>query len=335
MSLGSKVAAVLGWVTGTICAVPGEARGADSAAEVRVDCPELDSEQRAAIEARHMSDLVSQGVSSGTLLLICSEDRVSGTWEEHGVVLESRFMSRNAGESAIELLHWLASVLLEMRQEHGGGGATEGQDGESSASALPVEPLAPEAEASATLPPGPVVHSGAEPLAPTAAPAEPSLAETWTLGLSASYAHFGTELAGELGPAVTLRWSLGRRWGAFAAADVKVGLGSNQGFGVVDMSAALGAFFDVVPFLTILLSPELVLSTFTAPPGTTGAQSLVPAFGLAGFVRARWPLRAVRPFVDVGAQLVTPVRQVTLEGAPVLTLPEWRALLAAGIELSL
>ena len=308
-----------------------------ASSEVRVECPELASEQRSAIEARQLSELLSQGGAVGTLLLVCSADRVSGTWQEGGVAVDSRFLSRNAGEDAVELLHWVASVLLEMRRERQSSTAA------APAVAIAVTPTAAP-DPSTDVPPSPGAQA-AQPAAPPAAPSDErtppaehpvsSAPKPWTLGLAAIYAHFGTELAGALGPRLTVSHVLIPRLHLTAAADLKVGLGSSAGFGVLDASVALGVTFDVLPFLSVSAAPLLVITTFSAPAGAMGPTAPVVAGGLVATVRARLPVAPLRPFLDLGVQAATPGRQVTFSDEPVLTVPAVQALVALGVELSL
>jgi hypothetical protein len=304
-----------------------------ASSEVRVECPELASEQRSAIEARQLSELLSQGGAVGTLLLVCSADRVSGTWQEGGVAVDSRFLSRNAGEGAVELLHWVASVLLEMRRER--------QTSTTAAPAVAIAVAPPIAPGPSTEVPPPAEAQAAVPAAPRAESPPPaerpasSAPKPWTFGLAAIYAHFGTELAGALGPRLTVSHVLIPRLHLTAAADLKAGLGSNAGFGVLDTSAALGVTFDAWPFLSVSAAPLIVITTFSAPASATGPTAPVVAGGLIATMRARLPVEPLRPFVELGVQAATPGRQVTLSGDPVLTVPAWQALVALGVELSL
>ena len=310
--------------------------------EVRVDCPELAPEQVAAIEARQMGELLSQQVRGVTLLLVCSQDRVSGIWQEGGVTVESRFLSRNTNDSAVELLHWLASVLLELRKQRQEplptGASTAAMTG---AEALTQAPPAtePRAEAIPTPPPAAVAPEPAAEPAPstTASSVDPSAHESspWTLALGATYAHFGTEIAGALGPQAAVSYRIQPRLELKAATDVRIGLGSSEGFGMFDVGFAIGVSYDVLPFLSLALAPRLVLTTFTLPADTTGSNAPVVAGGAALFARARLPLRPLRPFLDLGVEVLTPAREATLESETVLTVPQWQALVAVGVELPL
>jgi hypothetical protein len=320
-----------------VAAQTGAATAVPESPEVRVDCPELSAEQRAAIEARHVSELVSQGGARGMLLLVCSGDRVSGTWQEDAVVLDSRSLSRNEGEDAVELLHWVASVLLEMRHERE---TSAGMVQPSAAAAIPVmtsepaetAPPVPQAQAAkpADTPPTRPADS-----APSATGSQGSTRKPWTLGLAAAYAHFGTEIAGALGPRLTVDHVLVKRFHLTAAVDLKAGLGSGAGFSMLDVAVAVGATYEIVPFLSVTAGPLLVVTTFQAPAGATGSSSAVVSGGFVVSARARLPLESLRPFVDLGILAATPTRQVTLADEPVLTVPMAQALVAVGVELPL
>jgi len=311
--------------------------------QVRVDCPELEADEVAAVEARQMSELLSQGVEQGTLLLVCSPDRVSGIWQERGVTVDSRYLSRNEGESAVELLHWLASVLFELRKQREAAPPAAG-DPSGTAVALGGASATAPAEASASLEdptpaPSPEQDSAQASSSAEAAPARASEAPAaprqrpWTLSLGVAYGHFGTEIVGALGPRGAISRRIAGRLHVLAQADVKLGLGSSEGFGVVDFSAALGASCDILPFLSATLAPRLVLTAFSAPPGTTGASGPIVAGGALASVRGRIPLQILRPYLELGVEAAGPARQATLAGSPALTVPVWQALVAAGIEL--
>jgi len=309
--------------------------------QVRVDCPELEPEAVAAVEARQMSELLSQGVTHGTLLLFCSPDRVSGIWQEQGVTVDSRYLSRNEGESAIELLHWLASVLLELRKQREAMPPPAGDAAAATAAISATSGAGPTEDGATPEEPPPSERTQGETSkaaeaagAPSQTSAEPRL-RPWTASLGVAYAHFGTEIAGTLGPRGALSRQLIPRLHALALADVKFGLGSSEGFGVVDFSAALGATYDIFPFLSVALAPRLVLTTFSAPPTTTGVTGPIVAGGVLAAVRGRIPLNPLRPYLDIGLEAAGPARQVTLAASPVLTVPVWQALVAAGIELPL
>jgi hypothetical protein len=327
---------------GAFAQAPAET-AAPAAPQVRVDCPELSEEQRAAIEAREMSELLSQGVQSGTLLLICSSDRVSGIWQENDVTVESRFLSRNAGESAIEPLHWLASVLLELRSQR---------------EASP--PLVPAAAATAAAPPAPATTAETSPpataegesassagssesspvtTAPEASPpadgSESAPPGRWTIALGAIYSHFGTEIPGALGPRAGGGYRILPRLHATLWADARWSARMNEGFGTFEVSTALGVTYDILPFLSVMAGPRLVLTTFSLPEGTTGSRAPVVAGGFLAAARAKIPLYPARPFLDLGVEAATPARQATLAGDPMLTIPAWQTMLAAGIELEL
>jgi hypothetical protein len=318
----------------------GEAEpGASTTPEVRVDCPELAPEQIARVEARQMSELLSQQVQGVTLLLVCSRDRVSGIWQEGGVTVESRFLSRNASDSAVELLHWLASVLLELRSQRQEPPPT-------GAATVPVAGAAVATQAApATEPkaePAPVPPPAAAPPEPAASASSvdspPRRPSPWTLELAAVYAHFGTEIAGALGPQAAVSYRILPRLHLRAAADVRLGLGSSEGFGMFDVGFAAGASYEVLPFLSLSLAPRLVLTTFTVPPEASGSGGPVVAGGAMFVARGRLPLHPLRPFVDLGIEAVGPVRQATLTQdpvVPVLTVPNWQGLVALGVELSL
>lgn len=310
--------------------------------EVRVDCPELTPEQVAAIEARQMGELLSQQARGVTLLLVCSHDRVSGIWQEGGVTVESRFLSRNTSDSAVELLHWLASVLLELRKQRQEpapiGGATAAVTGASVAIQTPPANEA-ELKVAPAPPPAPVSPEPAdEPTPSTTAPSvdrsarEPS---PWTLALGASYAHFGTEIVGALGPQAAVSYRAQSRLELRAMADVRIGLRSSRGFGMFDVGFSVGVSYDVLPSLSLALAPRLVLTTFTAPQDTTGSSAPVVAGGAVLLARGRLPFRALRPFLDLGVEALTPTREATLEGETVLTVPHWQGLVTIGAELPL
>lgn len=319
-----------------------------------MECPELAAEARAAIEARHLSELLSQQVPAGTLRLVCSNDRVTGTWEENGAVLESRFLSRNAGEDAVELLHWLASVLLEMRRERVAS-ATEPSD-------PPVATAAPALVAAGTTTNAAVADPGhsnvqAEPTtSPTAAPAsapqsserapnQDSPASTdasaATLSLDASwvYAHFDTQVPGATGPRLGFRYRLLGQFHVGVLLDAKVALtpggDATQGFGLVDVAVGVSASYEPLPFISASVAPVLVVSSFTAPAGTSAPTSAVVAGGVLLLARGKVPLRPVHPFLELGVQAAAPPRQATLAGSPVLTVPAWQAQVALGVEIPL
>ena len=311
--------------------------------EVRVDCPELAPEQVALVEARQMGELLSQQVQGVTLLLVCSKDRVSGIWQEGGVTVESRFLSRKANDSAVELLHWLASVLFELRSQRQGplpAGAATTTVTSVGVATQPAPPTEPAVEA-APPPPPPAAEPTAVPAAAAASSsAEPSAREPspWTLALAASYAHFGTEIAGALGPQAAVSYRILPRLELKAVTDVRFGLGSSEGFGMFDVGLSVGASYDLLPFLSLALAPRLVLTTFTVPPTATGARAPVVAGGATLLARGRLPLGRLRPFLDLGVEALTPAREATIAGATertVLTVPSWQGLVALGVELSL
>jgi hypothetical protein len=224
--------------------------------------------------------------------------------------------------------------LLEMRRERetGAGSPSAVVAIPTAASAAPevAEPAPAEAKQVAETPPAEPAQS-----APTKAPAQAPARKPWTFGLAAAYAHFGTEVPGAMGPRLTVSHVLIQRLHLTAAVDLKAGLGSSEGFGVLDVSAVLGATFDVFPFLSATLAPLLVVTTFQPPPGTTGPTSPIVAGGFVASARGRIPLEPIRPFVELGVLAATPARQVTLSNEPVLTVPEWQALVAVGVELPL
>ena|GEM_PF-2498019 len=320
-----------------------QASGARTTPEVRVDCPELSPEQVALVEARQMGELLSQQVQGVTLLLVCSKDRVSGIWQEGGVTVESRFLSRNASDSAVELLHWLASVLLELRSQRSGPPPTGvGTTAVTSAGVATQAPPPTEPQAEPAPAPPPPAAAPEPTAAPAAAPssAEPSAREPspWTLALAATYAHFGTEIAGALGPQAAVSYRILPRLELKAATDVRFGLGSSEGFGMFDVGLSVGASYDLFPFLSLALAPRLVLTTFTVPPDVTGASAPVVAGGATLLARGRLPLGRLRPFLDLGVEALTPAREATLTGETartVLTVPSWQGLVALGVELSL
>lgn len=319
--------------------------------EVRVDCPELEQSQLAAIEARHLSELLSQGAARGSLHLVCSSDHVTGSWEEGGAVLDSRTLSRNAGEDAVELLHWLASVLLEMRRERETDrraplaeatsvpSTATHEAGEPRSSAGPLETPADEGE---TMEPS--GRGAPAPEASNSGPDSPSgdeeAAATGRLTVDAAvmYAHYGTELVGAFGPRVGLRLALLDRLQLAVLMDGRVGLmpqgTASAGFGMVETAVALGATYSVTPHISFTVAPVFALVFFSAPANLSGPASPGVAGGLSALVRGKLPLGTARPFVDVGIEGAFPPRQVTRSGEPVLTVPTWRAILVLGVELA-
>jgi len=328
-------------------AVPCAAQEAEATApEVIVDCPELDRDTQAKVQARQMSELVSQGVQSGTLRLVCSTDRVTGTWEEGGTVLDSRFLSRNEGEGAVELLHWLASVLLELRSEREGGGAPPSAGSAATGSVVAGGAAQPEAsptEEAATSPP--TTDQTTEPPAPAvAAPAAAapraatkSAPEVLTFDASWLYSHFGTEIFGTTGPRLGLRLRVVERVTVGLLVDGRIGIYPSDGpsFGLIDVATGLSATYEFFPFLSASLAPLLVFSNFMAPSETSGPGSPVLAGGALLSVRGKVPLRDARPFLELGLHGAAPAHRVTLNGTPVLTVPAWQVQVAVGVEIPL
>jgi len=281
-----------------------------------------------------------------TLLLVCSPDRVSGIWQEAGVTMESRFLSRNSSDSAVELLHWLASVLFELRKQRQApaptGATTAGGAG---AGVVSQPPPAPDPALEATSTPQPAAVAPESTAAEASEPAVSTTASSvdastrgsssWTLALAATYAHFGTEIPGALGPQAAFSYLMLPRLELRASTDVRIGLGSSDGFGMFDVGFSLGVSYGVLPFLSLALAPRLVLTTFSFPRDTTGVGAPVVAGGALFLARGRLPWRPLHPFLDLGVEALTPAREATLDGTTVLRVPQWQGIVALGVELPL
>jgi hypothetical protein len=161
--------------------------------------------------------------------------------------------------------------------------------------------------------------------------------ELFTLDASWVYSHFGTEIPGATGPRLGLRLRLVEHFHLGVLVDGKIGLEPSTGssVGVLDATFGLSASYEFLPFLSATLAPILALSGFIAPTETTSDGSSTIAGGALLLVRGKIPLRDAHPFLELGVQATTPARQAVLNGSPVLTVPDWQAQVAIGVELPL
>lgn len=295
---------------------------------VHVECDELSEEERAEIEVRHLGELGLVGARSGVLRLRCESSAVVGTWIEGDVSRAERSVSRSSGDHPGEVLHWLASLLIESLRRPGSTPIRGTGVSPQSASSVPVVP-APPPEALASPPPRESLDSSPSQGGETAPSGGPL--RRFEFGGSVVYEHWGREVPGLLGPSLTADWlfsshfaltgSIGWQWSPVRPSDFSV----SEGMG------ALGLAWIPNPWVRFEVSPELKWTAIGGPSGVEPGSSLSAIPGVELASQFSFPPSTMGGFLRVGARLQTVGRVIALDGQDVLTVPEARVFLALGV----
>lgn len=307
------------WVSIPVCV-------ANTGLEVMVDCPELDAEQRAAIQARQMSELRTRSIDEGILSLSCTADEVLGVWSQQGEIYSQRKMSRESGDDVNELLQWLGGMLIDTR-------------GASPLSAVQGEGPPPEEEsatvAAENVPTAPEQTRVALPtVLASAKPQSSGLSSTsvWRVGIGGVFHLWGTQVAGTLGPEVEVdalwrrKWGAALRWGALFSAD------SPSGFGVQDYQ--VGALAQWSPFeeLRVGLGPLVSLLNVAAPQEAVGRASTLVTWGAS--VRGEYSHEVWKTilFAAVGMDWLATRREILLNDQVLIVAPAWQGAFNLGVK---
>jgi hypothetical protein len=170
--------------------------------------------------------------------------------------------------------------------------------------------------------------------APTESPPE-----LFTLDVSWVYSHFGTEILGVMGPRLGLRLRLVDRFHVGVLVDGQLvpvpSAGPSVYISPIGVTMGLSASYDFLPFLSASVAPIVAVSHFFLPLDANATVGNTVAGGALVLVRGKLPLRDAHPFLELGVQATLPTRQALVGGSPALTVPEWQAQAALGVELPL
>jgi hypothetical protein len=296
---------------------------ADSTVEVIVDCPALDGEHQAAVEARVRTDLLVKKAERGRLVLTCSADQAAAQWQSKDGVATTETATLAVPSGLVDQL-----LALALR-------ATA--DAQVEAHRAGPKPTRPTPE----LVSGPVDTHAAEPPAasPTNPPTDvarqqPAGTTHLSLSLGATAEAWRGDLAGALGPRLgvgassqqwlglelvgALQWAP-QQSEAVSATEVELAVeGRVRAYGVVWANAALGVS-------GLLVSTRL--------EQTADSDNLLVATAWAG-VRAALDLGGPTLWMGPELRMHTASRLVRVHGRDVFTVPAATVGLAVGITVT-
>lgn len=303
---------------------------------LRVDCPELTTEQSAEVEVRHLIELRSLAEAPATLHIRCAEVTVDGSWVRDGVLLSKRSVTRTSNDDLLELAHWMASILVGIRP-----GKTE------ASSTAPSAPLQQREDADASvrrgeprppLEPSPAIPpetEGEGRSSPTSgsAHARTSSSRAWFVGGGASYHHWDSEVVGSLGPTLDAGVFLLRRWGIHGVVSYEWGLGRGHGIASREAALSIHAVARAAPWLFLLAGPVLSIIRVRGDTQKTDQAHVTTTFGAEVSLRAQFPER-LGGFAVLGLRALASAREVRVDDALSLYIPSWQWFGAVGFQFS-
>lgn len=273
-------------------AIAVDAQGAGPSVLIR--CEQLSAEERARVEVRVLTELRTVRAPPGVLELTCEETSVRGGWRKDGALHDARNLSVAPGDDRTEMLLWISSLLLETAGDRSPGPAPPAGQDDPPATEGPE--LAPE-ESPALVPPAaptePPAQSGPPPAQENAEPGreqekKSSPAFPFSLGAALLYGHYGTELAGSLGPELTGHLGVLGPFGGSAALSIAFGTEQPSSLTLIEGALSIGADYALFPGALLNVGP--VLSFAQVSDGEVARGSLTA--GVEASLRVQWP----RPF---------------------------------------
>ncbi len=352
------------WLAGATLVLLGwtEEVGAEEAvSKVQVLCEELDSERRAAIEARQLGELKTRGGAQGLLELSCAPTLVTGSWSVGGRKVAQRSLSRTPKEDPSELLHWLAAMLLETREERAQAGIDD--------VALAAGPLLPadlektETEQTATgpdevqatepepdeIPPPPppeappesptrFTDSSPPPLPPTEQQTQNDQSNDsvrdqrlhLVAGASAKYQHWGSELTGSWGPALSAGVEAFEHSTIEGEFSPQFAVRRADDFGATEWTGTLRYCAAPLANLEGCIGGAYSHIALSRPSSLTGDDTTSRSLGGELLLRALLRSRTTKYFVGLGLRTLARDREVLLNEDEIARIPRLQMLFALG-----
>lgn len=314
---------------------------------VAIHCDELSAEERARVEVRLLTELRTLPNPPGVLELTCENGAVRGGWLQGGTLHDARNLSVAPGDSQTEMLLWIASLLLETEGDRvaGAPGATRPPPPVSlpvpEGGAVPPSGVSPAPEPAPEAAP----TTAATTALPSPADSEPSQSderktrppeEAVSIEAGLSYAHYGAELDGALGPHLGGHLPVFGPFGATWAASVLFGTEEPASLNTLEGAFFLGADWAPLSVLRLSLGPSL--SWARVADATIAHESLT--FGIETSLKAVFP-RPLGFFAQAGIRGLADERRVvwtdpnSAPGASATFIPHWSLFFALGGSLDL
>ncbi len=309
---------------------------ADEGLQVTVACAELDPEQRAAIQARQLSELRTRGIDEGTLMLACSVGQVSGTWSRAGENYAQRTMSREPSDDVSELLQLLGGIVIDTRQSTPLPPREEQE---------PIDEV-PEVEskqnvALATVAeqkdqkrpqPEPQQPKNSTPAFNQESEGQPTAPPVWSLGLGVAFQLWGTAMVGTLGPEVEVAASWKQTWGCALRVGAQFGLQNPREFSLRDYHIGALALWSPVERVRFGLGPFVSLLDVTAPQLAVGNASSLTTWGASVRGQYAYEMSGFSLFANTGLDWLATRREILLNDEVVIQVPTWQGVLTLGLE---
>ncbi len=167
------------------------------------------------------------------------------------------------------------------------------------------------------------------PSAPTEAPGEPSVPiaapSPWGGSLGVCYQHWGKEIAGTVGPRAQIERAITHDWSGVVSVSWLWGTSSAGRLSASEGSLSAGVGYDIFDVWSVGLAGAVtVLALSTAQPNPTRAYEVLPALDVT--TQLRLPAPEWGAYLEAGIRAVPVSREVRLDEAPALHVPEVRAL---------
>lgn len=303
-----------------------------------VECAELSAEQRAEVEVRHLVELQSLPGEPSTLRLRCTSTSVEGVWQRGEATLSSRSVSRTPSDNLVEVTHWLASMLIGVRQEQGPQESDAASPDVTSVTLQATPSPSPAGVAgepastieSASSGPSPSSSAGAGD-APLPAPSPRRTPRSWGLGVAASYHLLGTEIPGTLGPSVDASLGLGGRFGLHLALGYEWSQGTAASISAGEAALGVHVTTALTPWLGVLLGPSLSIVNVAS---STSEAYWSTTVGAEFLLRGRLPNPGFGAFAAVGVRGLAVARDVQLGDETSLTIPTWQGVFQLGMHFA-
>jgi hypothetical protein len=172
--------------------------------------------------------------------------------------------------------------------------------------------------------------SGANSAVSTAPKEDHSVGSKWTMGVGVAYQHWGSQVAGSLGPTVDATWALSDRFRIHGAIRYQWALGRAQGFSAEEAGVGMHAGVALLPGMDLLLGPVLAVSSVSGDTAATSRANTSVEFGGELLLQGRFPRLGPGAYAEVGMRRMLESIQVELNGESALTIPGWRFFVGTG-----
>lgn len=298
-------------------------RNGGKSERVVLHCDELTPEVRAAVEARLTGELLVSAVAA-KLSLACTSAETSGTvqWAESSWG-DSRQRSASLSEDLLALGMGLMEHAVQMQAEQGG------DELETNNSVLLAEAQPGRGDVIVSR-----SDSGSQAASLDSDHDRRTVPFAILLGGAVVYQHFGTQVAGAMGPRAEglIMWN--GRGGLSLEVEPMFALAAPQGYHLWELRGQLTGFGRVLPWLSIGGGPLLSWVTVDGPAGSQAPKTGSFRPGLLGYVEGIFIAKKSEWYVRFGVSALNARRVIEQDQMEVLRVPQVQVLMSLGFRLA-